>query len=585
MIQGTKNYLRFLWRCGRIAFVGDWRYYAWMGVLTCLCLLGLNAYAKQFAHGLIVTGMSDEVSWGVYIANFTFLVGVAAAAVMMVIPVYIYNNEELHDLVIFGELLAVAAILMCLAFVTVDLGRPDRFWHLIPGIGQFNFPASMLSWDVIVLNGYLLLNLHICGYLLYCRYCGRKPAKWFYIPFVFIAIVWAISIHTVTAFLYVGLGGRHFWNSAIVGPRFLASAFTAGPALIILAMQVVRRVTATAITGEFSSESAVSRPATPSDLDALARNLPELNSVPVEAQKDILNGAIVVDARPGDMLLRQGNVDKDAFFVLKGRVVVKRQETGRLRVTRSVGSGEQFGEISALGGTPRVATAIAEEPAQLLRLTADSLRKLMKHARMNKIIRSRMSERLMITDRALMILRGIVQVSMLINVFLLANEMFKEFYTRTAHVASAEYLFLGLHGHHALVPWIWTAVVFNLVAMFLLVLPISRSLKWLNVTCVLCIVGIWIEKGMGLVIPGFIPTPLGALVEYTPSLNETLVCIGIWAFGLLCYTIFLRMSVPILQGQLSKANEDQPELVPLGASTSTAPAGVSSGDPIVETVS
>jgi CRP-like cAMP-binding protein len=431
----------------------------------------------------------------------------------------------------------------------------------------------------------LLLNVHICGYLLYCRYCGRKPAKWFYIPFVFIAIVWAISIHTVTAFLYVGLGGRHFWNSAIVGPRFLASAFTAGPALIILAMQVVRRVTATPITGEFSSHSAVGRRATPTDLDGLARYLPELNSVPVEAQKDILNGAIVLDAQPGDVLLRQGNVDKDAFFVLKGRVVVKRQESGRLRVTRSVGPGEQFGEISALGGTPRAATAIAEEPTLLLRLTADSLRKLMKHPRMNKIIRSRMSERLMITDRALMILRSIVQVSMLINVFLLANEIFKEFYTRTAHVASAEYLFLGLHGHHALVPWIWTAVVFNLVAMFLLVLPISRSLKWLNVTCVLSIVGIWIEKGMGLVIPGFIPTPLGALIEYTPSLNETLVCIGIWAFGLLCYTIFLRMSVPILQGQLSKANEGQTDIAWTGDSKPRVPSGVSSGNAVIETVS
>jgi Ni/Fe-hydrogenase subunit HybB-like protein len=407
MIKGIRNYFVFLHRCGRIAFVGDWRYYAWMGVLTILCLLGLNAYAKQFAHGLIVTGMSDEVSWGVYIANFTFLVGVAAAAVMMVIPVYVYDNEELHDLVIFGELLAVAAILMCLAFVTVDLGRPDRFWHLIPGIGQFNFPASMLSWDVIVLNGYLLLNVHICGYLLYCRYQNRKPAKWFYIPFVFIAIVWAVSIHTVTAFLYVGLGGRPFWNSAIVGPRFLASAFTAGPALIILALQIIRRVT---------------------------------------------------DYR--------------------------------------------------------------------------------------------------ITDRALLTLRSIVQVSMLINVFLLANEVFKEFYSGNLHIASSRYLYLGLHGYHALVPWIWTAIGFNLVAMVLLVLPLSRSLRWLNVTCVLCIVGIWIEKGMGLVIPGFIPTPLGEMFEYSPSLNETLVCFGIWAFGLLCYTIFLRMAVPILQGRLSKANEN-----------------------------
>ena len=191
----------------------------------------------------------------------------------------------------------------------------------------------------------------------------------------------------------------------------------------------------------------------------------------------------------------------------------------------------------------------------MLRVPADALRRIMKSPSMDKIIHARMAERLMFTDHALMTLRGIVQVAMTINVFLLLCEIFTEFYAGGLHIVSSRYLYLGLHGHHALVPWIWTAIVFNLTAMVLLVLPLSRSLKWLNVTCVLCIIGIWIEKGMGLVIPGFIPTPLGAIVEYTPSLNETLVCFGIWAFGLLCYTFFLRMAIPILQGRLSKANE------------------------------
>lgn len=561
MISASRNYLRFLWRCARVAFVGDARYYAWMGLLTILALIGLNAWCKQLANGLLVTGMSDEVSWGVYIANFTFLVGVAAAAVMMVIPVYIYDNEELHDLVIFGELLAVAAIVMCLLFVTVDLGRPDRFWHLIPGIGQMNFPASMLSWDVIVLNGYLLLNVWICGYLLYSRYHGRKPSKWFYIPFVFIAIVWAVSIHTVTAFLYVGLGGRPFWNSAIVGPRFLASAFAAGPALIILALQVIRRVTAslptagTAVSAAPALATARSRPAAADDLERIAEYVNEFASLSPELRARALIGANVYEVKQGEILLKQGDLDHRAFLVLEGRIVVKREENGRFRVTRSVGPGGQFGEISALNGTPRVATAMAETPARVLCLSADSLRALMTNPAVNTLIRSRMTERLMITDHALLTLRNIVQVSMIINVFLLANEVFKEFYSGNLHVASSKYLFVGLHGHHALVPWIWTAIALNLFGMFLLILPLSRSLRWLDVACVCCIIGIWIEKGMGLVVPGFIPTPLGAIVEYRPSLNETLVCIGIWAFGLLLYTIFLRMAVPILQGRMTKANE------------------------------
>ena len=236
-----RNYLVFLWRIYLLSFRGTPLFYAWMVFLTVLSFVGLHMYARQFVAGLALTGMHDQVSWGLYIANFTFIVGLAAAAVMLVIPAYIYKKKELHDVVILAELLAAASIVMCLLFVNVDLGRPDRFWHLLPPMGKFNFPVSMLSWDVVVLLGYLVLNVHICGYLLYMRYLDRVPRKLFYVPFVFLSIFWAISIHTVTAFLYVGLSGRPFWNAAIVAPRFIGSAFTAGPAFMILTFQLVRR--------------------------------------------------------------------------------------------------------------------------------------------------------------------------------------------------------------------------------------------------------------------------------------------------------------------------------------------------------
>ncbi len=401
MFKWLRDYLYFLYRCFVISFQGSGYFYTWMTFLTALSLIGLNAYCKQLVYGLSVTGMTDHVSWGLYIANFTYLVGMAAAAVMLVIPVYIYKNKNLGDVVIFGELFAIASIIMCLLFVTVDLGRPDRFWHLIPFIGKFHWPVSMLSWDVVVLNVYLLLNMHICGYLLYMKYLGRKPAKILYTPFIFLSIAWAVSIHTVTAFLLVGLGGRPFWNSAILGPRFIASAFAAGPAFIVLTLQVIRRLTGYKIS-----------------------------------------------------------------------------------------------------------------------------------------------------DDALFLLRRIIQVAMVINIFLLGNEVFKEFYTESLHGASAKYLFLGLHGHNNLVPWIWSALAMNFTAMILLMHPASRKIKYLNIACVLAIVGIWIEKGMGLIIPGFIPSPLGEIVEYSPTLNEILVCIGIWATGFLLYTILLRISIPILKGNL-----------------------------------
>ena len=418
-----RDYLHFLWRTFKLSFEGSPKFYLWMTVLTLLTVIGGNAYVRQVVEGLAVTGMTDQVSWGAYIANFTFMVGVAAASVMLVIPAYIYRNKEMHEVVIYGELLAIAAIVMSLLFVVVDLGRPDRFWHLIPGIGVFNFPGSMLSWDVVVLNGYLLINLHVCGYLLYMKYLDRKPTPMFYIPVVLLSIAWAISIHTVTAFLYVGLVGRPFWNAAIVAPRFLGSAFTAGPGILILTFQILQYI---------------------------------------------------------------------APFK--------------------------------------------------------------------------------ISPKAINLLRQIVTASLLINLFLLGCELFKEFYWQSPHSASATYLFFGLHGHDQLIPWIWSAIGMEIVAATILVIPaLARRLALLNIACVLAIVGIWIEKGMGLVIPGFIPSPMGSIVEYTPSLNETLVCLGIWAFGVLLYSWMLRLAIPIMNGTFTKDTEN---LEP----TAAMPTGEMEGD-------
>lgn len=403
MAIAIRNYVEFLNRAIRLSFRGGAAFYLWMGVLTIFSFIGLYAYSRQLAFGLATTGMTDQVSWGVYIANFTFLVGMAAAAVMLVIPAYIYRNKAMHDVVLFGELLAVASIVMCLLFVTVDLGRPDRFWHMSPGIGVFNFPVSMLAWDVIALAGYLLLNVHICGYLLYMKYLDRKPNPVWYMPFILLSIIWAISIHTVTAFLYVAMVGRPFWNAAIVAPRFLGSAFTAGPGLMIIAFQIITWLT-----------------------------------------------------------------------------------------------GYRIG------------------------------------------------------DRAIHILRQIVTVSLLINLFLLGCEAFKEFYSASAHSSSAHYLFFGLHGHDALTPYIWFALGIETIAAVILITPLAKKISLVNLACVLAFVGIWIEKGPGLIIPGFLPTPLGEIKEYIPTMNETLICIGIWAFGILFFSWMLKLAVPIMSGQFHR---------------------------------
>jgi Ni/Fe-hydrogenase subunit HybB-like protein len=380
-------------------------YYGWCVLLLGIILLGFFAYMKQHDAGLISTSMNDQVSWGLYIANFTYLVGAAAAAVLLVVPAYIYHFKPIKEIVVLGELFAASSVVMAILFVMVDLGRLDRFWHMLPFIGSMNFPQSLLAWDVLALNGYLFLNLLIPIYLLVKFYYRKEPNWKFILPFILLSIPMAVAIHTVTAFLYNGLSARPFWNASILAPRFLASAFCSGPAIIIIIFQIIRKVSVSHIE---------------------------------------------------------------------------------------------------------------------------------------------------IEDKALFKIAELIAYAMFLNLFLLSAEVFKEYYSNTIHIASFQYLFQGLHHHKLLVPWIWSAMIMNVTAFVIFLIPATRKrLMTLNLGCLLIIVGVWIEKGPGLIFPGFIPDPLGEVHEYIPNLLELMVSFGIWATGLLMFTLLMKVAVPIETGEFS----------------------------------
>lgn len=395
--------LRFLGAASRTALTAGTGYRRWMTLLAALTAVGGVAYAQQLQQGLAVTGMSDQVSWGWYIANFAFLVGIAAAAVLLVIPAYVFHRADAKAVVLFGEALAVAAVVAAMLFVVVDLGSPERAWHLIPFVGRFHWPASLLAWDVVVLAGYLALNVALPLHALYAHWRGRQPhGGRLYFACVLLAIAWAIGIHTVTAFLFSANPGRPYWHSALLGPRFIASAFVSGPALIIAVLQLVRRA----------------------------------------------------------------------------------------------------------GGHP-VATSVIDTLALIM------------------------------------------TVALQISLFFVGAELFTDFYAEGRHAGSARYLWLGLDGLHALRPWIWGALALNLVAVVILsVHRWRRTPALLNAACALAFAGVWVEKGMGLVVPGFIPTPLGEVVEYAPTLRELLVSLGIWACGAMVFTLLARAAIAVESGRL-----------------------------------
>lgn len=376
-----------------LAVKGNKWYWGWLIVLLGIIGAGFGLYMMQLKFGLGITGMSRDVSWGFYIANFTYLVGVAAGGVMVVLPYYLHNYKAYGKITILGEFLAIASIVMCLLFILVDLGQPMRALNVL----LYPTPNSVLFYDAIVLNGYLFLNIVIGWNVLESERNGVHYQGWLK-PLIYISIPWAVSIHTVTAYLYCGLPGRHFWLTAILAPRFLSSAFAAGPALLILLCLFIRRFT---------------------------------------------------------------NFDP-------GRE-----------------------QIQTLAKT--VAYAIC------------------------------------------------------INVFFFLCEVFVAFYSNIpGHTTHLKYLFVGLHGHGALVPWMWASMILMAAGIVLTVTPSTRRNETsLAIACAVIIMGTWIDKGLGMISGGFVPNPMHEVNEYAPTMPEIGITLGVYAIGALVLTVLYKMAVGV----------------------------------------
>ncbi|MGA2146655.1 MAG: sulfate reduction electron transfer complex DsrMKJOP subunit DsrP [Bryobacteraceae bacterium] len=375
------------------AVAGSRRYWLWICVLAIILGAGFACYLRQLQAGLMITGLSRDVTWGLYIAQFTFLVGVAASAVMVVLPYYLHNFKAFGRIAILGEFLAIAAVVMCMLFIFVDMGQPSRVLNVL----LYPTPHSMMFWDMISLGGYLALNAVIALVTLRAEREGVAPPRWIE-PIIILSIPWAVSIHTVTAFLYSGLPGRSLWLTAILAPRFLASAFASGPALLILLCLLLSRLTG------FSA----------------------------------------------------------------GREAIQK-------------------------------------------------------------------------------LAIIVTYAMAISVFFVLTEFFTAFYSQIPeHAESLRYMFVGLEGHTRLAPWMWTSSILAAASLVLLLVPRYRhNQKLLAVACGMVFLSLWIDKGIGLIVAAFVPSPLGAVTEYAPTLPEILIVLGIWAVGALILTVLYKIALSV----------------------------------------
>ena len=218
-------------------------YWVWVFALAAGVGIGFIAYLYQLREGMWVTGMSRDVSWGFYISQFTFLVGVAASVLMVVLPLYLHDFKAFGRITALSQFLAVGALFMSLLFIFSDVGMPMR----ILNVPLNPTPQSMLFYDTVFLPGFMLLNL-IIGWTAIGAEKREVPLQWWVKGLIYLSMPWAVVMHTVTAFIYAGTPGRGFWMTAIMAPRFLVTAFAAGPALLIILSTIIKTLTRFEVT-------------------------------------------------------------------------------------------------------------------------------------------------------------------------------------------------------------------------------------------------------------------------------------------------------------------------------------------------
>ncbi|MCX6207741.1 MAG: polysulfide reductase NrfD [Bacteroidetes bacterium] len=238
----------------------------WVGVLLAFCTLGLVAYILQLKNGLVVTGLRDYVSWGIYISNFVFFVAISLVGSLITAVLRLSQAKWSTPLTRISEIIAVSAITFASLIIIVDMGRPERFYNLFLH-GRLQSP---IVWDVIVITTYFFVSILLLYFPLLpdmaimMKHKDVTGMPWLNKMYTFLGSFWkntaaqihisekainilsitiipvAFAIHTVTSWLFATTY-RPGWDSTNFGAYFISGAFLVGAGAVVVAMFVFRK--------------------------------------------------------------------------------------------------------------------------------------------------------------------------------------------------------------------------------------------------------------------------------------------------------------------------------------------------------